>query len=69
MDFSELETAVLALSEADRRALASRLWDSIELSEVAELADECDSREQEADSARDGWTDAGDFLAKLKLRS
>lgn len=68
MNLDELESAVLALPERDRRALAYRIWESVELSEVEDLLRECDKREQESDAASDGWADADEFLESLKSR-
>lgn len=69
MNLSELESAVLALPEQDRKALAHRLWDSFEIEGGSALASECTSREKQADAEPDGWSDVDEFLEELKLRA
>ena len=58
MNLAELESAVLALPEKDKQALATLLWESMEFSdsEIAGLVQECDEREQQADADPDGWS-------------
>ncbi len=68
MNFSELESVVLALPEQARKVLASRLWDSFEIEEASSLASECTTREEHANAEPDGWSDADEFLEGLKLR-
>jgi hypothetical protein len=69
MNVTDVESAALGLPVDQRRALALRLWESVEL----EPGDEsvirlCEEREQAADAASDGWMDAAEFLAQLRKR-
>tara|TARA_R110002096_G_scaffold91625_20_gene207365 strand:+ start:1222 stop:1440 length:219 start_codon:yes stop_codon:yes gene_type:complete len=70
MSFAEVENAVMALSVEERKQLAQRIWDSIELSgdEMDSLIQLCDEREREADAAPDGWMPVNEFMDQMHNR-
>jgi len=67
MNLTEVEAAALQLSIEDRKALALRIWDSIETG-AENLIAFCERREREADADPEGWMDASEFLDQLRKR-
>ena len=71
MNLSEVESAVMSLPVDERKILAARIWESVELpeAEVTALMEECDKREKEADATVDGWVSTEVFMGELKNRA